>query len=54
LLGAEILRYEREVWKDDMRDPIRLSFWRTPRAIFYDRCARAWRDFALAVEEIVP
>ena len=52
LLSREILRYEREVWRSDMGDGIRLSFWRTPHAMFYRQCAQAWRNFALEVEKI--
>jgi hypothetical protein len=51
-IRREILRYEREVWKEDMRDPVRLAIWRTPRAMFCRQCAQAWRDFALAVEKL--
>lgn len=52
VLSAEIMRYQHELCDEDYRDPIHPSYWRSPRAMFLQKCARAWRDFAVALEKI--
>lgn len=52
VVAKEILRYELEAVREDFRDPIRPSYWRTSRSLFSRQCARAWREFAIAIEAL--